>query len=53
MTLEQALTNKIVIPKPYDNQWVYFCATCGKYLCYYLGKYCFQCSCHDDKLEAK
>jgi hypothetical protein len=48
MTLAAALTSGIVIV----SGDVYVCATCGRYLCWYLGKYHFQedCHCNDEKL---
>jgi hypothetical protein len=51
MTLPEALTSGIVTV----SGDIYVCATCGRYLCWYLGKLHFQadCHCHDAKLESQ
>ena len=50
MILADALTQQIVIV----SGDTYVCATCGRYLCWYMGKLHFheECHCHDDKINS-
>lgn len=47
MTLAEALTRRIVIPQSNGWMWLYVCARCGCYLCWYLGKLHFSCECNN------
>ena len=50
MTLPEAITRHIVTPGTVDGYAVWLCKTCGQYLCWYLGKLHFTCTCHDREL---
>lgn len=53
MTLSDALTRKLITSRSFGAFAVWFCAACGKYLVYYLGRYHFTCKCHDDEMSGK
>jgi hypothetical protein len=51
MNLGEALRDRIVVPDTWEGHRVWICSSCGAYLVPSHGKYCFSCSCHDDKLN--
>ena len=50
MNLPDAITRGLIAPATLDGASVWVCAKCHQYLCYYLGKYHFVCTCHEAEL---
>ena len=51
MNLGDGIRDRLVVPDIWEKQRVWRCSKCGAYVVYAQGKYCFSCTCHDDKLK--